>query len=108
MMRPARGPVSVLCVVVVTTSQYGHRVGVHAGGDEAGDVGDVGHQQGAALVGDLAEGGEVDGARVGAVAADDELGPVLQRQRAHLVVVDGLGVGAHVVGDHVVRCARSS
>ena len=83
-----------------------HRVGVHAGGDEPGDVGDVGHEQRPALVGDRAEGGEVDGARVGAVAADDELGPVLQRERAHLVVVDGLGVGAHVVRDHVVRAPR--
>ena len=54
------------------------------------------------LVGDLAEGGEVDGARVGAVPADDQLGLVLEGQLADLVVVDRLGVAPHVVGDGVV------
>jgi hypothetical protein len=33
---------------------------VDARGDEAGDVGDVGEQQRAVLLGDLAEAGEVD------------------------------------------------
>jgi hypothetical protein len=44
-----------LWVVKVTMSAYGHRVGVHAAGDEPGDVGGVEHEQRAHLVGDLPE-----------------------------------------------------
>ena len=42
MSMPPRGPRSVLCVVVVTTSATGDRRRVRAAGDEAGDVRDVG------------------------------------------------------------------
>ena len=45
-------------------------------------MGDVGHQGGTHLTGDLGEAGEVDGARIGAGAADDESGFVLQGQGA--------------------------
>ena len=82
------------------------RVGMHARGDEAGDMSDVGEQHGAHLVGDLAERREVDDPRVGAVAADDELGPMGAGQGAHLIEVDGLGLGVHMVGHHVVGAAR--
>ena len=50
-----------------------HRVGVQAGGDEAGEVGHVDHQLGADLVGDLAEAREVELARVGRPAGEDQL-----------------------------------
>ena len=55
-----RGPRSVLCVVVITTSAYGDRVRVRAGDDEAGDVRDVGEEVGADLLRDLAEPREVE------------------------------------------------
>ncbi len=75
-----------------------HRRRVQAGGDQAGDVGDVGHQQRARAVGDLAEAGEVDHPAVGGGAADDELRPVLERQALDLVVVDPLGRAVDAVG----------
>ena len=52
-----------------------HRARVEARGDEAGEVGHVGHQQRADLVGDLAEPVGLDRARVGGDAADDQLRP---------------------------------
>ena len=106
MMMPARGPVSVLCVVLVTTSQYGTGLGCAPAAMRPAMCAMSAMSMRAALVGDRAEGGEVDGARVRAVAADDELGAVLQRQLAHLVVVDELRVRAHVVRDHVVGAPR--
>ncbi len=76
------------------------------GGDEAGDVGDVGEQQRAALVGDRAERGPVDSPGVRTVAADDELGVARERELSDFVVVDGLGVATDVVLDHVVGAPR--
>ena len=58
-----------------------HRRRVHARGDEAGDVRHVHHHRRADLVGDLAELREVEGARVGAGADDDDLRLVLLRER---------------------------
>jgi hypothetical protein len=52
MIRPPRGPRSVLWVVVVTNSQWGTGLVVQAGHHEARDVGDVGEQQRADLIGD--------------------------------------------------------
>ncbi len=80
--RPCRGcsrragPRRVLWVVNVTMSAYGHRVGVHAAGDEPGDVGGVEHEQRTDLVGDVAERLRVDDAGVGGGAGDDHLGAV--------------------------------
>ena len=64
------------------------RVRVLAGGDEAGEVGHVDHQLRADRVGDLAEGGEVELARVGRPAGDDQLRPVLLGEPRDLVHVD--------------------
>ena len=66
----------------------GEGAGVHARGDEACDVGDIRHQVGPHFVGDLAELGEVDHARVGAVAAENDLGLVFVCGLADGVVVD--------------------
>ena len=46
---------------------------MHAGGDEPGDVRDVGEQVRADRVGDRTKTREVDDARVRRVAADDQL-----------------------------------
>ena len=45
---PPRGPRSVLWVVVVTKSAMPHRARIEAGGDQTGEVRDVGHQERAA------------------------------------------------------------
>ena len=65
-----------------------HRVRMQAGGDEAGEVRHVAHQQRTHLVGDLAEPVGLDRARIRGAAADDQLRPHLLRLREHLVVVD--------------------
>ncbi len=81
----------------------GHRVGVRAAGDEAGDVRGVEHEQRADLVGDRAERLGIDDAGVGGGTGDDHLRPVLERQVADLVVVDALVGRRHAVGDEVVE-----
>ncbi len=75
-----------------------HRVGVHAAGDQPGDVGRIEHEGRADLVGDVAEGARIDDARVGGGARDDELRAVLEGEVAHLVEVDALVAGGDAVG----------
>jgi hypothetical protein len=87
-MMPPRGPRRVLCVVEVTTCACGHRVRVHAGGDQAGDVGHVDEQVGADLVGDGAEARPVDDLRIGGEAGDDHLRLVLDGEALDFVVID--------------------
>ena len=69
-----------------------HRRGVCPGHDQAGDVRDIRHEIGADLVRDHAEPGEVDGARVGAGPADEQLGTEPQGLRADGVVVQQEGI----------------
>ena len=86
---PARGPPSVLWVVVVTTSAPNSSgLGCRPGGDQPGEVGHVDHQQRADLVGDLAEAREVELARVGRPAGEQQLRPALARDPRDLVHVD--------------------
>ena len=87
-MKPARGPAQRLVRGRGDEVAVGHRVRVQAGGDQPGEVSHVAEQERAHLVGDLAELVDLDDARVGRAAADDQLGLVLERERAHLVVVD--------------------
>ena len=58
------------------------RVGVQAGGDQPGEVGHVDHQQRADLVGDLAKAREVELARIGRPAGEQQLRPALAREAA--------------------------
>ena len=71
---PPRGPRSVLWVVVVTIVRLADRARVQPRRDQTRDVRDVGEEQRADLVGDLAERREVDDARVRGGAALDQLG----------------------------------
>ena len=103
---PLRGPQRVLWIVVVTTSACGDRVRVLAGGDEAGEVGHVDHQLGPDRVGDLAEGGEVELARVGGPAGDDQRRLVLLGEPRDLVHVDQQVLAADVVGRPGCRACR--
>src|ERR1051325_10830089 len=87
---PPRGPRSVLCVVVDTTSATGT-------GDETGNVRDIGGEHGADLARDLAECGEVDRARDRGAAGKHQLGALLARELADLVEIDAVRVLAHAV-----------
>ena len=89
---PPRGPRSTLCVVKRDDVGVRHRAGDRLAGDQADEVRRVDHEDRADLVGDVAEGGEVDQPRDRRAAADDHLGPVLAGQVADLVVVDELGL----------------
>ena len=75
----------------------GHRVGVHARRHQASNVGHIGQQVSAHLIGDGSEGGEVDGAGVSRIAAHDQLRAVLQSQVADGGVIELLGVGVDAV-----------
>jgi hypothetical protein len=88
----------------------GHRVlvaGEHLSGHQAREVGHVHHQGGADLVGDLAHRREVDAARIGRVARDQDQRPEFTGGRGDGVVVEqpGRRVGAiaalveHLAGD---------
>ena len=65
-----------------------HRAGCRPVATRPGDVGDVGHHQRAHLRGDGGDALEVDGARIGRGAADDQLGLVLGGETGQRVVVD--------------------
>ena len=82
------------------------RVRVQPGRDEAGEVRHVAPEQRADLVGDLAELPRVDLARVRGAAAQDQLRPVLRREREHLVVVDQVRLARDAVVDDRVEAAR--
>ena len=82
-----------------------HRVRVQAGGDEPGEVRHVDHQVGADLVGDLAEAREVEHARVGRPAGEQQLRPPLAGDPRDLVHVDQVVVRRDLVGRDVVQAA---
>jgi hypothetical protein len=83
-----------------------HRVRVQPCGHQAGEVRHVHHEVGAHEVRDAAELGEIELARVGGPAGDDELRAVFQCQRFNLCHVDPEVGFPHVVRDHVVQLAR--
>ena len=66
--------------------------------DQAGEMGDIGHEIGADRVADGAEALEIPMPRIGRAARDDELGLVLARQRLDLVHVDAMGRPVDPVG----------
>ena len=80
--------------------------GVEPGGHEAGEVRHVDPERRSDLVGDLAEQGEVELARVGGPAGDDDARLVLAGLGADVLHVDEHGVGVDPVGDGVVELAR--
>ena len=66
---------------------------MYPGGHESGDVGDVGHQIRANLVGDFTELGKVDHTGIRAEAANDQFGFAFQRSIPDMIHVEQLGVG---------------
>ncbi|EAU64874.1 conserved hypothetical protein [Stigmatella aurantiaca DW4/3-1] len=85
--------------------RQGHGRRVNPRGHQAGDVRHVHHHRRAHAVGDLAELAEIERARVGARAHDDDLGLVLLGQARHLGEVDGLRVPGEPIVDHLVELA---
>ena len=79
-----------------------NRIRVKARSDQAGNVGDIGQQVGADLVGDAAECVPVGGVGVAAETADDEAWFVLASEVADLLVIKALGNGVNRVADYVV------
>ena len=83
----------------------GHHIGVgdgggmNTGGHQTRNVGHVHHQPGAHRVGDLPELGKVQGAGIGAGPCQDQLGAALLGDGHHLLVVDGLCVVRHAIGN---------
>ena len=61
----------------------------------------VHHQQRAHAVGDLAETLEVDDARIGRAACDDELGAGFMGALFQRVIVDQMRVGVHRIRGHL-------
>ena len=76
-----------------------------AGGDEAREVSHVDHQQRADRVGDLPEAGEVELARIGRPAGEDQLRAELLGEARQRVHVDARVVVRHAIGDDVVEAA---
>ncbi len=103
-MHPPRGPRSDLVGRERDDVGVRHRVRVRAAGDEAGEVGDVEHQQRADLVGDRAERFGLEAARVARRADDDHLRAVLEGELADVVDLDPV-LGADAVGHEVVEQA---
>ena len=79
---------------------------VDPGGHQAGEVRHVDMKERADLVRDLAEAREVDHARIGRAAGDDELGLVFPGEGLDLVEVDLAVLAAHAVLDRVEPLAR--
>jgi glycine hydroxymethyltransferase len=84
----------------------GHRRRMESGNNEAGDVGDVGHDQRVGLVGDSPQTFEVNHPRVCRSPTDDELGTMLQRKLAQALVVDGFGLLVHAIREDLELLAR--
>ena len=103
---PPRAPPSVLWIGGRDDVGVRDRVGVQAGGDQAGEVRHVDHEDRADLVGDLAEAREVQDARVGAPAGEQQLRPPLAGDARHLVHVDEAGLAVDLVGRDVVQPPR--
>ena len=79
---------------------------MRAAGHEPGEMRHVDHQIGADPIGDRAEAGEIDNARIGAAAGDDQPRPVLLGQTLDLLEIDPRILCAHAVMDRVKPLAR--
>ena len=102
---PARGPRSVLCVVVVTICACGTGEGCTPPATSPAKWAMSMSSSAPTLSAIARMRGKVEGARVGAAAADDELGLLALGGRFELVVVDDFGVAAHAVGGDAIELA---
>ncbi len=82
------------------------RARVHLAGDQPGEMRHVDHQIGADRIRDLAELREVDDARIGGPAGDDDLRLVLGGEARNLVEIDARVLAPHAVLHGVEPLAR--
>ena len=83
------------------------RVGIDAGGDQTGDVGDIGEQVSADGISDLAIGIPIGREGIAAEAADDQARPLLERELHHLLVVQAPGLRVDRIADDLVILAAA-
>ena len=81
------------------------RAGIQPGGDQAGHVGDIGHQVCADLVGDLPESLPVQPARVRGEACHHKLRPVFQGKLFRGVIINLAGIRIQAVLHRIVDSA---
>jgi hypothetical protein len=79
---------------------------VVARGDEARNMGDVGHQIGSHFIGDRSEGRKVDDPGIGGVAADDHLGLTFDRLVADQIKIEAFRFGADAILGDIEPFAR--
>ncbi len=79
----------------------GHRAGDGPARHQTDEVRGIDHQPCPDLVGDRAEGGEVNQPGIRGGATDNHFRSMLTREVANLVIVDHFGVFAHPVGDDI-------
>ncbi len=83
-----------------------HRIGVQPRRHQPSEMGHVDHQRRFDLIGDLAEAREVQLARVGRPAGEQQLGAVLARETRHLVHVHQPRLRVGLIGHHLVEFPR--
>jgi hypothetical protein len=71
--------------------------GMHAGRDQPGEMRHVHHEDRADTVGDLAKTGEIDDARIGRAAGNDDARLVLAGEALHLVEIDAVVLAGHAI-----------
>ena len=82
------------------------RAGMRPAGDQTGEMCHVDHQIRADAIGDRAEAGKIDGARIGAATGDDQPRPMLFGLPLHFVEIDARVVGAYTIRHGVKPLAR--
>ena len=83
----------------------GHRVLVHAAGNQAGNVSHVHHQHCAVTVGDLGQLFKIDSARVSGSTGNQQLGANLGNLLGQGIVINAAVLGRNAVGNKVVVLA---
>ena len=84
----------------------GERAWMRAAGDESGEMRHVNHEYGADRIRDFAEAREINHARIGGAAGDDDFRLCVVRERLDFVIVDALIVAPHAIGDRLEPLAR--
>ena len=82
-----------------------HRRRMRAAGDQSREMRHVDQKERADFVGDLAHAGEVDGARISAASANDQLRTLLLGQLFECIVVDRFRFFGHAVRNDLVGLA---
>src|SRR5690348_9418004 len=78
---------------------------MYASGYEARKMRHIDEQQCAAAIGDRSHARKIEGTRICAAAADDQLRLLAVRDLLEFVVIDGFGVFANAVRGHAVELA---